>query len=965
MEKLLKQFAEKFEGELQYDSLHKTIYATDASVYRKMPLAVAYPRTTKGIQQLVEFASKNKTSLIPRAAGTSLAGQCVGDGIVVDVSKHLTQIIDLDVKNRTVTVQPGVIRDELNEFLKPHGLFFGPNTSTSNRCMIGGMVGNNSSGTTSIQYGVTRDKIQALDVVLSDGALVTFSAISSEIFYQKRTLRSIEGKVYSDVFKILKNKEVRENISLKFPKKSIHRRNTGYAIDSLLDAEIFGGNELFNMCKLLTGSEGTLGITTSIKVSLDTLPPSHTAMMVTHYKTLQDCLNDVVNAMKHELFTCEMMDKVILDRTKENSLYNQYRFFVKGDPEGLLLLELKANSEAELDSKLKQLESTLKQSALSYHNVVLRDEDITNALELRKAGLGLLGNMIGDTKAVACIEDTAVALEDLPNYIKEFTAIMDGYNQKAVYYAHAGAGELHLRPILNLKTGVGVDLFKQITADVAALVKKYQGSFSGEHGDGIVRSSFIPMLIGEENYAILKEVKKSFDPQNIFNPGKIIDAFAMDENLRNEIDAQTPTYNTILNFDDSQGLVRLAEKCNGSGDCRKSAEASGAMCPSYQATKNEKDTTRARANMLREALNNPTSTNAFNNKDLKQVFDLCISCKACAKECPSNVDMATAKAEFLYQYQKVNGVSRATKMFGKSTEYNKLAAKFPSIANGLFKNTFTSNLIKKAAGVAPQRTLPSLQVYKKMTSKTNIAIGKSVFLFVDEFSKYLDGFIAQDAVSLLEGLGYNVTVIDHLDSARALISKGFLEEAKKKVDDCLTFFDNKISAKTPLLGIEPSAILGFRDEFKRLATNKELAAKVSKHVFLLEEFIVSEFEDKQILKEQFKDEKQAVKIHVHCHQKSLSNQKVTFDFLNIPSNYSPSLITSGCCGMAGSFGYEKDHYETSMAIGELRLFPSVRKASEKTIIAANGTSCRHQIKDGTKKEALHPITILRRALVNY
>jgi FAD/FMN-containing dehydrogenase/Fe-S oxidoreductase len=963
MKKQLEHFAKTFEGQLQYDSLHKTIYATDASVYRKMPLAVAYPLGTKGIQQLVQFASENKTSLIPRAAGTSLAGQCVGDGIVVDVSKHFTQIINLDLRTKTVTVQPGIIRDELNKFLKPHGLFFGPNTSTSNRCMIGGMVGNNSSGTTSIQYGVTRDKVLALDVVLSDGSVVTFEEISSEMFHTKAQLESIEGAVYSAIFSQLKSKEVQNGIRSKFPKKSIHRRNTGYAIDDLLDAAVLGGTTPFNMCKILAGSEGTLGLTTAITLSLDELPPAHTAMMVTHYNSLQDCLNDVVHAMTQELYTCEMMDKVILDRTKKNALYNEYRNFINGDPEVLLLLEVKANNETELEEKLKALEKVLNTSVLSYHNVILLNDEIDKALELRKAGLGLLGNMIGDTRAVACIEDTAVALEDLPAYIEEFTAIMDSYNQKAVYYAHAGAGELHLRPILNLKTTKGVQLFTAITADVAALVKKYKGSFSGEHGDGIVRSSFIPLLIGEENYSILKEIKKAFDPNNIFNPGKIVEAVKMDENFRNEVSKETPVFNTLLNFDDSQGLVRLAEKCNGSGDCRKSAEAPGAMCPSYHATKDEKDTTRARANMLREALNNPEKTNAFDNEDLKQVFDLCISCKACARECPSNVDMATAKAEFLYQYQKVNGVSRASKLFGKSSDYNKLVSKFPAITNSLFKNPFASNLIKSFAGVAQERSLPALQVFRKRHTRTENVEGKPVYLFVDEFSKYLDGAIAEDAVMLLSSLGYNVLVVDHLDSARALISKGFLEEAKIKVDECLDYFKDKISTKIPLLGIEPSAILGFRDEFKRLATDTALAKSISHSSFLLEEFLVSEFEKGAILKKQFTSEKQAIKIHVHCHQKSLSNQKISFDFLNIPENYSPSLITSGCCGMAGSFGYEKEHYKISMDIGELRLFPSVRKAPKATIISANGTSCRHQIKDGTNKEALHPITILRRALV--
>lgn len=951
-------------GDLFFDDLHKTIYATDASVYRKIPLAVAYPETTKDIQVLIKFATDQEVSLIPRTAGTSLAGQCVGEGIVVDVSKHFTEILQLDTTNKTVTVQPGVVRDELNEFLKPHGLFFGPNTSTSNRCMIGGMVGNNSSGTTSIQYGVTRDKVLSMECLLSDGSEVTFAAISSEMFLEKAMLNSLEGSIYKEIYQALKNKEVQAEIHSQFPKPEIHRRNTGYAIDELLKASVFGGEAPFNMCSLLAGSEGTLAFTTAITLKLDDLPPPKTAMLVTHYDTLQNGLLDVVHVMKHELYTCELMDDIILDRTKENAMYRPYRFFVKGAPKAMLLLEVKATTESVLNEKLKTIEATIVKSGLSYHNVVLKGDEIAKALHLRKAGLGLLGNMVGDKKAVACIEDTAVALQDLPTYIKEFTQIMESYNQKAVYYAHAGAGELHLRPILNLKTSEGVGYFRKITTDVARLVKKYKGSFSGEHGDGIVRAEFIPMLIGEKNYALLKLIKNTFDPKHIFNPGKITEAYKMDASLRTIPDAPTPEIDTILNFEDSQGIIRLAEKCNGSGDCRKSAAASGTMCPSYQATKNEKDTTRARANALREVLTNNKAPNKFDSEQLKEVFDLCISCKACGSECPSNVDMATSKAEFLYQYQKSNGVSRSTKLFAKSSSYNKIGAKMPGLVNSLYANRITAGLIKKVGGIATQRNIPKLTIWKgelqNVPKKLN---GKKVLLYIDEFSKYLDGDIAQDALDLLLGLGYEVTVIDHLDSARALISKGFLEEAKEAINTSVAYLGPKVSKTIPLLGIEPSAILGFRDEFLRLADDVQTARKVSEYTFLLEEFLASEFEAGCISQEIFTDEPQEIRIHVHCHQKALGNQKTTFDVLNFPKHFKPTLITSGCCGMAGSFGYEKDHYEVSMDIGELRLFPAVRKAESTTIIAANGTSCRHQIKDGTQREALHPITILKNALV--
>ncbi|MGJ8666038.1 MAG: FAD-binding and (Fe-S)-binding domain-containing protein [Patiriisocius sp.] len=958
----LHKLSQDLKGELHYDSLHKKIYATDASVYSKTPLAVAYPKNIEDIQKLVHFATENKTSLIPRTAGTSLAGQCVGEGIVVDVSKHFTEIISLDLNKKQVTVQPGVIRDELNEYLKPHGLFFGPNTSTSNRCMIGGMVGNNSSGTTSIQYGVTRDKVVALETVLSNGEVVTFSGLSSEILAIKSNENTLEASVYKNLINSLNYREIKEEIISKFPKKNIHRRNTGYAIDELLNAEIFGGTDQLNLCKLLAGSEGTLAFTTRITLQLDDLPPAHTAMVVTHYNSLEYCLLDVVNAMQHELHTCEMMDNIILERTKENAMYRPLRFFVKGEPKAMLLLEVKANTEMDLAEQISALQKTLFESNLNYYNVVLKGEDINKALHLRKAGLGLLGNMIGDKKAVACIEDTAVALEDLPAYIGEFSQIMKKYNQDAVYYAHAGAGELHLRPILDLKTGEGVDYFRKITTDVAHLVKKYRGSFSGEHGDGIVRAEFIPLMIGEKNYELLKHIKTTFDPHNIFNPGKIVDAYKMDKSLRYEVNRIEPEINTLLNFIDSEGILRLAEKCNGSGDCRKSADAGGAMCPSYHATKDEKDTTRARANVLREVLTNNEAKNKFNSTDLKQVFDLCLSCKACSSECPSNVDIATTKAEFLYQYQKENGTSFATRLFAKSTQNNRLGAKFPRLANAFFTNGITSNLLKKISGVAKERSLPTLDIFKNHKI-SEVKSYRNVILFVDEFSKYLDGTIARDAVDLLQALNYNVEVVDFLDSARAMISKGFLEEAKVEATKNVLYLKNKVSADVPLLGIEPSAILGFRDEYLRMVDDAVSAQQISENTFLMEEFLSSEIGKGNITAAQFTSEAKNIKIHIHCHQKAMSNQKVTFDILNIPENYKPTIITSGCCGMAGSFGYEKEHYQVSMKIGELKLFPSVRKAPATTIIAANGTSCRHQIKDGTQRQALHPISVLKQALV--
>ncbi len=966
---LLKQLDEQLHGELLFDNLTKAIYATDASVYRKLPVAVAYPKDTEDLKTLIAFANTNKVGLIPRAAGTSLAGQCVGDGIVVDVSRYFTKIIHLDKDKKQVKVQPGVVRDELNQFLKPFGLFFGPNTSTANRCMIGGMVGNNSSGTTSIQYGVTRDKVVAMQCILSDGSDAQFFGISKKEFQEKKKGDSLESKIYSKLFEELSNPETQNQIHSEFPKPSIHRRNTGYAVDELLKNNVFSEvAEAFNLCKLLSGSEGTLAFTTEITLLLDDLPPSYAAMVATHYKTLEDCLSDVAPVMQHSLHLCEMMDKVILDCTKNNRAQLANRFFVEGDPAGILMLELKADSEEDLEAQLDSLLKTIEESGLSYANPVLYGDDINKAIELRKAGLGLLGNMVGDRKAVACIEDTAVALEDLKDFIMEFSKIMESYNQDAVYYAHAGAGELHLRPILNLKKSEDVVLFRSITTDVAKLTKKYQGSFSGEHGDGIVRAEFIPLMIGEANYELLKRVKTLFDPNGIFNPGKIVDAYPMDESLRYKIDRDEPMVSTFMDFSDSEGILKAAEKCNGSGDCRKSHEMKGGMCPSYQATKDEKDTTRGRANALREFLTNSEKTNRFDHDELKSAFDLCLSCKACASECPSNVDVSTLKAEFLYNYQEANGYSLRSKLFAYNTQLNALGSKMSGLTNAVYDSSVLGGLLKKASGVAPERSLP--KVYKfnfdahleKFKVKHTDISKPRVVLYIDEFVRYLDIEVGKDAIELLCKLGYEVELF-YAESGRTYLSKGFLKQAKKLVSENMENLKPFLDEKVPIVGLEPSAILSFRDEYQRLHDDKPLLEKLAAQSFLLEEFLAAQIAEGHITSDKFTEEERTVKIHSHCHQKALSNQKVTFDVLNLPKNYTVTIIASGCCGMAGSFGYEKEHYETSMKVGGLKLFPAVEKSPEDTLIAANGTSCRHQIKDGTKREAQHPVSILRQALV--
>ncbi|WP_409286210.1 FAD-binding and (Fe-S)-binding domain-containing protein [Pontibacter sp. G13] len=960
------------DGDLFDDTAMRALYATDASVYREMPAAVAIPKHTEDLKQLVAFAKSAGTSLIPRAAGTSLAGQCVGSGIVVDTSKYFNQILEVNPEESWVRVQPGVIRDDLNKFLKPHGLFFGPNTSTANRAMVGGMVGNNSCGSYSIVYGTTRDHVMELEVILSDGSEVTFGPITQAEFEAKCKLNSLEGNLYRQIKEELSQKDQQQRIRAEFPKASIHRRNTGYAVDVLLESEVFTeGGRTFNFCDLLTGSEGTLSLISAIKLHCDPLPPKHIGLLAAHYETVDEALQSVLTAMKFKPRAVELMDKIIMDCTKDNRMYQQNRFFVQGDPGGILLIEVGGETEPEMLSALDEMESALTREGKCYAIPKVLGPDIKKVWDLRKAGLGLLANVPGDAKPVAVIEDTAVELAELPSYIRDFTHIMANYNQRSVYYAHAGAGELHLRPILDLKKSRDRQDFRDIARDTAELVKKYQGSLSGEHGDGRVRAEFIPLMVGEENYELLRRVKFAWDPQNIFNPGKIVDAPPMDESLRYEAEQKTPQFDTVMDFSDTGGILRAAEKCNGSGDCRKSHLSGGTMCPSFMATRNEKDTTRARANILREVLTRSNDENPFANPDIYEVMDLCLSCKGCASECPSNVNVASLKAEFLQQYYRTHGVPLRAKAFAFFGRLNKMASFFPVLSNFALSNKLSGGFLKRTLKVAPERNLPLIH---KQTLRTWYGRNRrhlnpkepkgKVYFFCDEFTDYNDTPIGIMGIKLLVKLGYEVVMVKHAESGRGPISKGLLEMAQKMASHNVHIFKDLITAETPLVGVEPSAILGFRDEYPRLVSeqDREDAKRIGQHALTIEEFLHREWKAGKISSDQFHQAPKQVLLHGHCHQKALSSIDPTVELLQLPKGYEVEVIPSGCCGMAGSFGYEAEHYALSMKVGELVLFPAVRDAAPQTLIAAPGTSCRHQIHDGTKRKALHPLEILWQAL---
>ncbi len=975
MKELLQQLATTLEGEFYSDDTMRTLYATDASAYRELPLAVAVPKTKDDIRKLIAFAGKHSTSLIPRAAGTSLAGQVVGNGIIVDVSKYFTRILEFNKEERWIRVQPAVIRDELNMFLKPHGLFFGPETSTANRAMIGGMVGNNSCGSNSIVYRSTREHLLEVNTILSDGSEAVFKALSLDEFHAKCEYNNLEGTIYKTVRSLLGNYDNQAEIRKEFPKKTVERRNTGYAIDLLIDAAPFTlGGPAFNFCQLIAGSEGTLAFITEIKLNVVPLPPKESGLLCVHFNSIDESLRANLVALKYKPNASELIDHYILECTKSNIEQQKNRFFVQGDHGAILVIEYARETRSEVEVVAKQVENEMRAAGLGYYFPLLFGEDTKKIWSLRKAGLGLLGNMPGDEKAVPVIEDTAVDVNDLPSYIREFNEILKKYGLYSVHYAHAGSGELHLRPIINLKTKEGNKLFRAIAEEIATLVKKYGGSLSGEHGDGRLRGEFIRQMVGEKNYQLMREIKKTWDPQNILNPNKIVDTPPMNTMLRYTPGQVIPAFKTVFRFY-NQDVLQHAEQCNGSGDCRKTHLSGGTMCPSYMATKDEKDTTRARANVLREFLTHSTKINRFDHEEILDVMDLCLSCKGCKSECPSNVDVAKLKAEFLQHYYDANGVPFRSKLIANFNRSAKLGSVAPWFYNFFMTAPGLSSLVKRFSGFNTKRSMPVLYrvTLRKWFEKVKRQEGKAkrqepggrkVFLFCDEFTNYNDTEIGIKSILLLEKLGYEVVIPQHEESGRAWLSKGLLRKAKVIANKNIELLHPLITAETPLIGIEPSAILTFRDEYIDLADDDkfEKAKALSKNVFMLEEFIASEIDKGNIKPGQFTAETKSIKLHGHCQQKALSSVAPSIKVLSLPKNYSVQTIPSGCCGMAGSFGYEKEHYDVSMKIGELVLFPAVRNSSDDIIIAAPGTSCRHQVKDGTGKKALHPAEILYDAL---
>lgn len=961
-------------GELHYDEVYRILYATDASVYKELPLAVAIPSDKDDLKKLVRFASEEEITLIPRTAGTSLAGQVVGNGIIVDFSKHFTHILEINPEHKWIRVEPGVVLDEMNMALKEYDLFFAPETSTSSRCMIGGMIGNNSCGANSLIYGSTREHTISVKALLSDGSEAEFGNLNNDEFERKCTGDSLENRIYRNIKNILSDKRNQQEIINEYPDRRIRRRNTGYALDILLHTSPFSDTTTpFNFCKLLAGSEGTLALITEIKLQLSPLPPPVSGLICAHFNSLTEAFRGNLIALDHKPAAIELMDSIVLEQTKNNLEHRKNRFFIKGEPAAILIIEFKTQNNQELEEKARNLELSFRDNKMGYHFPLITGEDITRVWATRKAGLGLLSNIPGDHKPVAIIEDTAVHPEHLPDYLEDFREILNKYKLKCVFFAHIATGELHLRPLLNLKNPEDVQVFRNLGFDVAHLVKKYRGSMSGEHGDGRLRGIFIPTILGRHNYNLLKEVKRTWDPKNIFNAGKIIDTPEINICLRHEPGVPTKEINTIFDFSKNLGIIRAAEQCNGSGDCRKTDAIGGVMCPTYMATRDEDKTTRARANILREFLSNSNKKNPFNHREIYNIMDLCISCKGCKTECPSSVDITKLKAEFLHHYYQSHRIPLRTGVIAYQPVINKLIHSFSGLYNLVVRNKITAGIIKSWLGFTKKREFPILK--RKTLSawirrNTNQYIqhpqnnGK-LYLFVDEFINFHDTELGIKTIMLLQHLGYEVLTTRNSISGRTFLSKGLLKKARYYAKKNILLFHPLINDDIPLVGVEPSAILSFRDEYPDLFRDgiKNMAQEISRNTFTIDEFFEREINAGKIRKEQFTRRSASIKLHGHCYQKALSGTKPTVTMLSLPENYVVNEIRSGCCGMAGSFGYEKEHYDLSMQIGELILFPEIRNMQEKEMIAAPGTSCRQQIFDGTGTSAMHPVEILYDALV--
>jgi FAD/FMN-containing dehydrogenase/Fe-S oxidoreductase len=942
----------RIQGEVRFDQYTRTLYSTDASNYMIEPLGVVLPRTVDDIQAAMDVAEKFGVSILPRGGGSSLAGQTVGRSLVIDTSKYMNQILDLNKEKKKVRVQPGMVLSTLNSKLKRHELMFGPDPSSGDRATIGGVVGNNSAGAHSILYGMTKDHVVSAQTILSDGTPITFRELTLDEWKFKASLDSREGRLYRDLLDL--RERYTEAIKRDYPRH--WRRATGYNLPELIR------DDGFNVARLLSSSEGSLAFGVEYEVGLvDT--PARTALAVLQFDDLVEAMEATTPILECNPSAIELMDRMLVSLTRAQPGYADLISFITGDARDVIVVEFYGETDEELSASLDRLEEHLKANNIQQDIIkVLDPKQQSDIWSVRKAGLGLLMSVKGDAKPIACIEDVSVPVEHLAEYVAAILKLVEEHDTKAAFYAHASAGCLHIRPLISLKSLSGIESMREITVAAADLAVKFGGVMSGEHGDGLARGELNEQIFGPELYTCMKELKAAFDPDGRMNPGKIVDCPPMTENLRYGADYRTVDVLTHLDFTNEGGFAAAIEMCNGAGVCRKTG--SGTMCPSFMATKDEEDSTRGRANALRAALSGRgLKFENFTDPRTYDVLDLCLSCKACKTECPSSVDMAKIKAEFLAQYYDANGTPRRAKLLANVPQLNRMGVRLAPIANLVLKTPLAS-IGKKMIGIHPKRELAPFASetfeswFQKRGPRRQHGHRGLVVYYHDTFANTQYPEIGKAAVRLLEAAGYTVAMVpQRACCGRPAYSKGLVRQARELARKNVAALAPYARQGIPIVGTEPSCILTLRDEYADLLPDDPDVDELGINSFMIDEFLdrLDRAGELDIVWKE--SEGTNVLFHGHCHQKAVVGMAPSMAMLN-RAGYVVKESGAGCCGMAGSFGYEAEHYEVSRKIGEERLFPMVEQQAKATVISVAGVSCREQIGHFTGRRPTHIAEVL-------
>jgi len=949
-------------GEVRFDSYTRHLFSRDASMYAIEPVGVVFPRDAADVAAVVTTAAQFGVPVLPRGAGTSLAGQTVGHAIVMDLSRHMNKIVEIDPERSLARVQPGVVQEQLNLASAPHGLVFGPDTSTRNRATLGGMIGNNSAGSQSVRYGMTIDHVLTLDVVLSDASQATFGPLTPAELLSRAAAPTLDGTICRDLPRLAERH--REAIATGFP--PFWRQSGGYRLDRLARPDRSAGLDL---AKFVVGSEGTL--VTVVAATVQLVPaPRHRVVAVGHFTSVQAAIEATEDALACQPAAVELLDRTIIELSRQKIEYRSLGTMLHGDPQALLFVTFFGDTLAEAVAGLDRLEEGWRAHRHGYHTLrAVGATEQAALLKVREAGLGLLMSAsTGTRRPLAFVEDTAVEPAKLASYTDRFRQILDSHGLTAGFYGHCSVGCLHIRPFVDLSAPGQPELMRAVAGEVRDLVLEYGGVNSSEHGDGLARSEFNRRIFGDDLYAAMQETKRLFDPENRMNPGKIVDAPAMTDHLRDAAQPPRPTLATRLRFDAPGGMLGAADRCMNIGLCRKAS--TGVMCPSYMATREEEHSTRGRANALLHALWMPDPRAALGSDRLHGILDLCLECKACKSECPLGVDMAALKTEALAVYHDQHGVPWRSRMFGSIRTLNRLgSAAFP-LSNLATAWRPARLMAQRWLGITAARPLPRFQRqdlrgwFRRRPAPARPASQGELIFLADSFTTFTEPSVGRAAIELLELAGWRVRLESAGCCGRASLSKGLVDQARRMAAAMAGRLGEAAARGVPIVGVEPSCLLTLRDEYSALLPDDPRAQALAAATRLPEELLVEAVgQGRLVLPPDNAIRGRRVMFHGHCHQKALAGTAATVALLRSIPGADVVEVDAGCCGMAGSFGFEAEHYELSMSIGELRLFPAVRAQAQDTIIAATGVSCRQQIAHGTGRPARHPLEIVREALL--